>query len=111
MQNVIEIPENKIKREFNTIKQGKDNGYSTGYNWNEIILYFQWKEFYKKEIELWNENKIYRGLPLQSWIYLNRLKYIGKGAQELTFREILRAFKITGTHIGNSFHSPLFPFS
>ena len=49
MQNVIEISENKIKREFNTIKQGKDNGYSTGYNWNEIILYFQWKEFYKKQ--------------------------------------------------------------
>ena len=108
MQNVIEISEDKIKKEFETIKQGKDNGYSTGYNWNEIILYFQWKEFYKKEIELWNENKIYRGLPLQSWIYLNRLKYIGKGAQELTFREILRAFKITGLHIGNSFHSPFY---
>lgn len=108
MQNVIEISEDKIKKEFKTIKQGKDNGYSTGYNWNEIILYFQWKEFYKKEIELWNENKIYRGLPLQSWIYLNRLKYIGKGAQELTFREILRAFKITGIHIGNSFHSPFY---
>lgn len=106
--NKIIIKETKIQKEFNTIKQGKDNGYSTSYNWNEIILYFQWTEFYKKEIELWNENKIYKGLPLRSWIYANRLKYIGKGAQELTFREILRAFKITGIHIGNSFHSPFY---
>lgn len=105
--NII-IPEDTIKKEFKRIQHGVDNGYKTSYSWNEIVLYFQWKEFYKKEIELWNENKMYHGLPLQSWIYLNRLKYIHKGAQELTDREILRAFKISGIHIGNSFHSPFY---
>ena len=106
--NEINISEQKIQREFEIIKMGKLNGYETQYSWNECILYFQWKEFYKKEIELWNENKFYKGLPLRSWIYANRLKYIKKGANDLTFREILRAFKITGLHIGNSFHSPFY---
>ena len=109
MRNItINITEKQIQREFSIIKQQKQNGYSTLYSWNNISLYFHWEEFYKKEIELWNENKLYRGLPLQSWIYLNRKKYIGKDATTLTDREILRAFKITGIHIGNSFHSPFY---
>lgn len=104
----ILISEDTIHKEFNRIKKGCENGYDTTYAWNEIVLYFQWKEFYKKEIELWNENKIFRGLPLRSYIYANRLKYIGKGYGELTDREILRAFKISGVYIGNSFHSPFY---
>lgn len=109
MRNLeIKISEEKINKEFERIKQGVDNGYKTIYSWNEIPLYFNWKEFYKKELELWNENKIHHGLPLQSWIYLNRKKYINKDATNLTDREILRAFKITGIHVGNSFHSPFY---
>ena len=109
MRNLeLNITEQKIQREFEIIQNGKEDGYSTLSNWNEIVLYFQWKEFYKKEIQLWNENKMYHGLPLQSWIYLNRKKYINKDATNLTDREILRAFKITGIHIGNSFHSPFY---
>lgn len=105
MRNLrIEISEDKIKKEFELIKQGK--GYDALPNKNECILYFQWQEFYKKEIELWKENKFKNGLPLQSWIYANRIKYLGKDALTLTDREILRAFKITGVHVGNSFHSP-----
>lgn len=105
MRNLeIIIPEEKIQKEFEYFNQ--DKGYQSLCNKNEIILYFQWKEFYKKEIELWNENKMYHGLPLQSWIYLNRIKYLGKDATNLTDREILRSFKISGIHIGNSFHSP-----
>lgn len=102
----INIPEDKLKNEFNTITKGKENGYVTGSYWNNIILYFQWREFYKKELELWNANAICRGLPLQSYIYLNRLKYIKKGYLQLSDREILRAFKISGIYVGNSFHSP-----
>jgi len=109
MRNLkIEISEDKLKKEFTLIQHGVEDGYKALPNHNEIILYFQWKEFYKKEIELWNENKFKNGLPLQSWIYANRLKYIGKNATNLTDREILRAFKITGIHIGNSFHSPFY---
>ena len=109
MRNLeLKIEESKIQKEFEIIKQGKPNGYSTLSQWNEIVLYFQWKEFYKKELEIWEENRFKNGLPLQSWIYLNRKKYIGKDATTLTDREILRAFKITGIHIGNSFHSPFY---
>lgn len=104
----ITITEDKILKEFKRIQKGIDNGYSTNYSWNESILYFQWKEFYKEELKLWNENKLRKGLPLQSWIYFNRKRYIGKDATNLTDREILRAFKISGVHIGNSQHSPFY---
>lgn len=107
-QLILDFKKEEIQKEFEIIKQGKQNGYSTLYSWNNIVLFFQWKEFYKKEIELWNKNKLYKGLPLQSWIYLNRMKYIGKNATNLTNREILRAFKIAGIYIGNSFHSPFY---
>lgn len=104
----LDIPEKKIKREFEIIQQGKPNGYDTLYSWNECILHFQWEEFYKQELKLWYENKPRHGVPLQSWIYLNRKKYIDKDALSLTDRDILRAFKITGIHIGNSMHSPFY---
>lgn len=84
----------------------KNGDYNLQPNKNKIILHYQWKEFYKKELELWNENKFYHNLPLQSWIYLNRKKYINKDAINLTDLEILRAFKISGVHIGNSQFSP-----
>ena len=101
----INIDKKKMILEFNHIKND-NRGYETGTYWNEIVLNFQWKEFYKKEIELWNTNPIFRGVPLRSYIYSNRLKYIGKSKHELTDREILRAFKIIGIHFGYSFHSP-----
>ena len=94
--------------EYNTIKNYLRDGYRTQYKWNNIVLKFQWREFYKHEIKLWNENKLYKGLPLRSWIYLNRKKYINKDATSLTAREILRCFKIAGIHHGYSFHSPFY---
>ena len=94
--------------EYNTIKNYSKDGYKTQYKWNNIVLKFQWREFYKNEIRLWNENKMYKGLPLRSWIYLNRKKYINKDAISLTHREILRCFKIAGIYHGYSFHSPFY---
>lgn len=85
-----------------------NKGYETRSQWNKLIKQFQCKEFFKKELELWKENKEYQGLPLRSWIYMNRKKYIGKGYGELSQQEILRAFKISGIHMGNSFHSPFY---
>ena len=84
----------------------KNGDYNSQPNKNKIILHYQWREFYKKELELWNENRFYHNLPLQSWIYLNRKKYINKDAINLTDLEILRAFKISGIYIGNSQFSP-----
>lgn len=85
----------------------KNGDYDSQPNKNKIILYYQWREFYKKELEMWNENKFYHNLPLQSWIYLNRKKYINKDATNLSDLEILRAFKISGIYVGNSQFSPL----
>lgn len=84
----------------------KNGDYNSQPNKNKIILHYQWREFYKKELELWGENRFYHNLPLQSWIYLNRKKYINKDAINLTDLEILRAFKISGIYIGNSQFSP-----
>jgi hypothetical protein len=99
------IEEKDMLNEFKHIQEDI-KGYSSGNFWNEIVLNFQWREFYKHELNMWKENKMIKGLPLRSYIYANRMKYIGKGFGELTDREILRAFKISGIHVGNSFHSP-----
>lgn len=61
-----------------------------------IAKAYQYDVFYKHEIELWNENKYFRGLSLQMFIYYNRLKYLGKTPDELTDAEILRGFTISG---------------
>lgn len=73
---------------------------------NDIVKHFQCKEFYKRELELWNKNEIHKGLPLRSWLYYNRLKYIGKGFYDLTPDEVLRGFTISGLVKSYSFHSP-----
>ena len=104
----IEISENDIRKEFNQIINNEKKGYESGNYWNDCILYFQWQEFYKQELNMWEENKISTrySLPLQSYLYMNRKKYINKTNLNLTNREILRAFKISGIHMGNSFHCP-----
>lgn len=96
-----------LMREWQLIKE-QNYGYESHSSWNKLIKQFQFKEFYKKELQLWSENKFYKGLPLRSWIYKNRKKYIGKGYGDLTQAEILRAFKISGIYIGYSFHSPFY---
>ena len=101
----IDISEESLVKEFTKI-QNTNFGYSSGNYWNEIVLFFQWQEFYKTELQMWKDNNIIKGLPLRSFIYANRMKYANKGYTQLTDREILRAFKISGLHIGNSFHSP-----
>lgn len=87
---------------FKCIDNGKCVGYLTKNSKNKIILHYQWRQFYKKEIELWDENKN----NLRARLFANRLKYIHKGYGQLTSREILRGFKISGIHVGNSHHSP-----
>lgn len=97
----------ELLREWQLIKDG-NYGYNSKSSWNKLIRTFQFYEFYKHELDMWNKNEPYQGLPLRSWIYANRKKYIGKGYGELTQAEILRAFKISGIHIGYSFHSPFY---
>ena len=97
----------ELLREWQLIKSG-DYGYESKSSWNKLVKHFQFHEFYKHELDMWNKNEPYQGLPLRSWIYAYRKKYIGKGYGELTQAEILRAFKISGIYIGYSFHSPFY---
>lgn len=99
--------DDELHKEWRTI-QTKNYGYASGNSWNKLIKQFQFDELFKIELDLWKSNKTYKGLPLRSWIYANRKKYIGKGYGELSQFEILRAFKITGIHISYSFHSPFY---
>lgn len=57
---------------------------------------YQFPVFYEREIVMWNKNVRYRGIPVQAYIYLNRMEYLNKLPQELTDAELMRAFTIAG---------------
>lgn len=75
-----------------------------------IVKDAQRKVFYKRELELWNENPLRNGKwgTVQAFLYANRYKYLNKLPHELTDRMLLRAFRISGLHMGyTSFNSAL----
>ena len=75
-----------------------------------IVKDAQRKVFYKRELELWNTNPLRNGKwgTVQAFLYANRYKYLNKLPYELTDRMLLRAFRISGLHMGyTSFNSSL----
>lgn len=75
-----------------------------------IVKDAQRKVFYKSELELWNTNPLRNGKwgTVQAFLYANRYKYLNKLPHELTDRMLLRAFRISGLHMGyTSFNSSL----
>ena len=75
-----------------------------------VVKDVQRKVFYKRELELWNENPLRHGKwgTVQAFLYANRYKYLNKLPHELTDRMLLRAFRISGLHMGyTSFNSSL----
>lgn len=75
-----------------------------------IVKDAQRKVFYKRELELWNKNPLRNGKwgTVQAFLYANRYKYLNKLPHELTDRMLLRAFRISGLHMGyTSFNSAL----
>ena len=75
-----------------------------------IVKDAQRKVFYKRELELWNTNPLRHGKwgTVQAFLYANRYKYLNKLPHELTDRMLLRAFRISGLHMGyTSFNSTL----
>lgn len=75
-----------------------------------IVKDAQRKVFYKRELELWNENPLRNGKwgTVQAFLYANRYKYLNKLPNQLTDRMLLRAFRISGLHMGyTSFNSSL----
>lgn len=67
---------------------------------NKLILTSQ-QHYYDVERDMYADDII------ADQIHANRLKYLGKDKEDLTDAEILRAFKISGIHIGYSHYSPL----
>lgn len=102
---IVSFTKEELNRELSYIIT-KDGDYNSPPNTNKIVLQYQWKEFYKHEIEMWKENKQYKKIPLQLFIYLNRMRYIHKDALSLSSLEILRSFKIAGIYTGKSHFSP-----
>lgn len=75
-----------------------------------VVKDAQRKVFYKRELELWNTNPLRKGKwgTVQAFLYANRYKYLNKLPHELTDRMLLRAFRISGLHMGyTSFNSSL----
>lgn len=60
----------------------------------------QFPVFYEQEIKMWNENKFYKGLPLQIYLYYNRFKYLGKLPEQLSDLAIMNSFTISGIRKG-----------
>lgn len=69
-------------------------------NRNKIVKLFQQDAFYKKEKELWRDDKIKRKL------ILNRMKYLDKKPEELTTYDILSGFKKSAMWYGYSGFNP-----
>lgn len=75
-----------------------------------VVKDAQRKVFYKRELELWNKNPLRHGKwgTVQAFLYANRYKYLNKLPNQLTDRMLLRAFRISGLHMGyTSFNSSL----
>lgn len=69
-------------------------------NLSQAAKAFQFREFYKEELRLWDENGLYKGVPLRLWLYANRLRYLGKAPGRLTDLDLARGFTIAGVHKG-----------
>lgn len=69
-------------------------------NFSAVAKSYQFSVFYGRELLLWQENKQFRGLPLQVWLYANRLQYLGKAPDMLTTAELMRGFTVAGVMKG-----------
>lgn len=95
-----EYPISECFREYEWYKNHK-GGLTPVTSNNKIVLTFQ-PHFYEIEKRLWLENKD----DLRQKLVSNRIKYIEKDEYQLTDKEVLRGFKISGKHIGFSHFNP-----
>ena len=86
------LPNRIITNEFSSEFKGSKN------NITEITKHFQFYLFFEKELRLWFDNSLYKHVPLQMYLYMNRFKYIDKLPSSLTDKEILRGFNIAGIY-------------
>lgn len=95
------------KREYSWFPQRQIDEHSTSKlftgsssNLSAVVKSYQFETFYAREIELWNQNSVFRTMHLQAWLYANRLSYLGKSPLELTNAELLRGMTIAGVMKG-----------
>ena len=80
----------------------------TASNLSRIAKAYQFSVFYHRELQMWQQNEEYHGIPLHVWLYANRLKYLGKSPSQLTLPEVMRGFTISGVLKGYTvFHTGL----
>lgn len=65
-------------------------------NFSQVVKAYQFSVFYEKELQMWHENKLFRGTTVQVYLYHNRYQYLGKLPNELSDVEILNGFRISG---------------
>lgn len=87
-----------IEKELKSL-ENKHGSLDAVSNNNDTILHYQ-QHFYEKERELFSDSRIARRL------IKNRQKYLFKEPKDLTDREILRGFKISGEFYGFSHFAP-----
>jgi hypothetical protein len=95
-----EYNKNELIKEFNYI-MNKSGDYLANNCFNKIILTYHNKFFYKKE------NELFKYSIIQNKLIKNRMNYLNKKENELTDKELLRGFKISGIYSGFSHFSPL----
>jgi len=89
----------KCKDEIDKIVKMKGDYFSSPM-YNKIVLTYQ-PSFYEEENKRWKHRKIKEKIIKNRCSYLNKLPY------ELTDKEILRGFKISGVNYGFSHFNPL----
>lgn len=87
-------------KELRTLMSYSKKNYNTSWL-NKNVITFQEDVFYAKEKELWRDYNI------RQKIWINRSKYIDKHLSNITERDLLRGFKISGIHYGYSHFNPL----
>lgn len=61
----------------------------------------QFHVFYEREESAWRDNTLIRGgMPIQMYLYYNRLKYKNVAPDKITDLQLMRAFKVSGAMSG-----------
>ncbi len=83
-------------KDFEFKYHGKISSYDSSFSVSQIVKKYQFDSFYKREIKMWNENKLKDRVDFRIFILYNRLVYKGKSMNELNGKEILSGISIAG---------------
>lgn len=85
------------EREYSWLPDRELRPADTARTLSGMVRRYQFGVVYGRELAMWAADGPYRQWPsLRMFLYANRLKYLGKGPGELTDKEILTGFTISG---------------